>query len=337
MKEHYCENCHHLTPDTAVYCSNCGQKNITGRLRFRDLMKEFLSNIFNWDSKIFITPIMLLRPGFLTKEFFKGRRKRYTHPGRLLLSSLIIYFAIFMFYVQEGFDSMDADNNFLKKEHAYFYVENNKDTLQSYLQKKFPKQKIEGITDTIENFIVGGRESKVNITLFNKYNFSSKDMLTLTDEEMFEKYKLENYAEQLVYRKVHKLAETPGGYIRYVVSRSSWIILLSIPFLALGMALIYIRQKKYYVEHVVFLMHINSFIFVLGIFMYIIGYLTGSNSLFSLLPYVIGTLYIYPAMKVFYGQGYFKTFVKYCLLMIASFWVFLVLMLMMFAVGILLF
>lgn len=337
MKEHYCENCHHLTPDSAVYCSNCGQKNITGRLKFRDLMKEFLSNIFNWDSKIFITPIMLFRPGFLTKEFFKGRRKRYTHPGRLLLMSLIIYFAIFMFKVQKGFDSMNEDNNFIKKEYTYAYLKNNSDTLQNYLQKKFPESKIEGITDTLKTFVVGRGFNNINFTLYDTYEISSKDIMTMTNEEIFEKYKMDGYIEQLVYKKIHKIMETPGGYMQYVASRSSWVVLFSIPFVALVMALIYIRQKRYYVEHVVFLMHVNSFIFILGILNYLISYLFGSNSIFSALPYVFGVLYIYPAMKVFYEQGYFKTFIKYCLLNMATFWVFFILMLLMFVVGILLF
>jgi uncharacterized protein DUF3667 len=57
---------------------------------FHDVAHEFL----HVDSKIFRTvKLLLLRPGFLTREYFEGRRVRYVSPLRLYLVFSVIYFA----------------------------------------------------------------------------------------------------------------------------------------------------------------------------------------------------------------------------------------------------
>jgi uncharacterized protein DUF3667 len=55
-----------------------------------DLVHEFL----HVDSKIFRSvKLLLLKPGFLTREYFEGRRVRYVSPLRLYLVFSVIYFA----------------------------------------------------------------------------------------------------------------------------------------------------------------------------------------------------------------------------------------------------
>jgi eukaryotic-like serine/threonine-protein kinase len=57
---------------------------------FHDVTHEFL----HVDSKIFRTvKLLLLKPGFLTREYFEGRRVRYVSPIRLYLVFSVLYFA----------------------------------------------------------------------------------------------------------------------------------------------------------------------------------------------------------------------------------------------------
>lgn len=335
MKDHYCPNCHYPIKYPSNYCSNCGQKNYEGRVRLIDFLKDFITNFFAWDSKIWITPIMLFRPGFLSLQFFEGKRKRYTSPGKLLLFTLVVYFALFFLYFQEGFNSLDAEAKSKGRTYVHALLQENKDTLQVFLEEKYPNQNIEGISDTLATFLdadaIGGSMDLFGVRL------AANDLSILSKEEIYEKYKIENYYHKLMISGVKKVMESPGGYIEYVVGRSSWVILASVPFLAFLMMFLYIRHKRFYIEHVVFLLHANAFIFLTGILCFVIGYIFDINDLLIFVPYVLGTIYVFPAMKVFYGQGYFKTIIKYFVTVMATFYVFLVLTFLMFGLGLVLF
>ncbi|MGK0388141.1 MAG: hypothetical protein ACI94Y_000869 [Maribacter sp.] len=336
MKNKYCHNCHYPHKTDQRYCSNCGQKNIKGKVRLSEFLRGFFSSIFNWDAKIWITPIMLFRPGFLSSEFFKGRRARYTHPGKLLLFLLVIYSAFFMYYASSGFDRLDEGNDYAKYEHTIQYLEQKKDTLHIYLDEVYPNAKLNGIVDSIERFIAPG-DGTIQIGLSDRISISYRDLATLSDDEFLEKYKVEVYWKKILMKRARKIAVQPGGYLKYLMSRISWVVLASIPFLAIVLMLLYIRQKKYYVEHVVFLVHVNSFMFLLGVLFFIIGYFFDVIPIISLLPFVLGVIYIYFAMKLFYGQSYLKTFIKYTLLFWSSISIFMSLGFAVFGIGLLLY
>lgn len=336
MKNKYCHNCHHPYRSEHNYCSNCGQKNIKGKIRLLDFLKDVFSSIFNWDSKIWITPIMLFKPGFLTVEFFKGRRSRYTHPGKMLFFLLVVYSAFFMYYVGSEFDRIDEDNNRTQYEYAIQLLEKRKDSIHTHLEKVYPKTSLTGIVDTIQKQLAPEFDV-LEVGLFNSISFSSHDLATLSDEELIEKYNVEGYWEKIFLKRARKIQLKPGGYLRYVMSRISWIVLASIPFMGIVLMLLYIRKEKYYVEHIVFLSHVNAFIFLLGVLSYIIGYVFNIVSFIYALPFLLGIIYIYFAMKTFYGQSHLKTFMKYTLLVWASFFIFTILAVIIFGVGLFLF
>ncbi|MDP6908619.1 MAG: DUF3667 domain-containing protein [Flavobacteriales bacterium] len=77
----------------AKFCSNCGQENRNLHIGFIDLSKDFLGNNFNFDTKLLTTlRYLILKPGFLSEEFAKGRRAAYVPPIRLYLFISFIYF-----------------------------------------------------------------------------------------------------------------------------------------------------------------------------------------------------------------------------------------------------
>ena len=74
------------------------------------------------------------------------------------------------------------------------------------------------------------------------------------------------------------------------------------------MLLLYRRQKRFFVEHVVWLLHVNCLFFLLFPMVFIgqnLGFSGGSAYL------LIGTVFPYFALKRYYKQGWIKTFVKY--------------------------
>jgi hypothetical protein len=66
-------------------------------------LHQFMSDYFTFDSKFFKSVIPLLfKPGFLTTEFFAGRRVRYITPLRLYIFISIVFFLLLSFSGQSG-------------------------------------------------------------------------------------------------------------------------------------------------------------------------------------------------------------------------------------------
>jgi len=86
-----CQNCGYK--DSGNFCSNCGQSFTELNRPLKDILAE-VGDIVNLDSRIFRSiPPFLFKPGFLTREYLAGKRKKYMSPFRLyLLLSLLFFF-----------------------------------------------------------------------------------------------------------------------------------------------------------------------------------------------------------------------------------------------------
>lgn len=74
------------------YCSECGQPSVDLRRPLRELADNFFEDVLNLDTRLLraIGPL-LLRPGFLTREYLAGRRARYSPPLRLFLIATVLF------------------------------------------------------------------------------------------------------------------------------------------------------------------------------------------------------------------------------------------------------
>ena len=87
-----CYNCGH--PLSGPFCAACGQKAKTLNPNLHELLHDFSHEMLHVDGRIFQTvKRLLLSPGFLTVELFKGRRTRWIPPLRLYLVFSLIFFA----------------------------------------------------------------------------------------------------------------------------------------------------------------------------------------------------------------------------------------------------
>jgi hypothetical protein len=78
------------------YCHACGQAEKGVIRHFASVMSDIADTIFNVDARIFRSILPLyFRPGFLTNEYFAGRRTRYVTPFRLFFFlSIVTFFAV---------------------------------------------------------------------------------------------------------------------------------------------------------------------------------------------------------------------------------------------------
>jgi hypothetical protein len=89
-----CANC--TTPLEGEYCHHCGQAVHSVLRPVHGLAEEFVETVLHIDGRIFRTlPALFLKPGFLTLEYFSGRRVRYIAPFRLMfVLCLLSFFAL---------------------------------------------------------------------------------------------------------------------------------------------------------------------------------------------------------------------------------------------------
>ncbi len=90
----HCANC-----DAAMqgeFCHECGQSIHSVLKPIHGMLEDTMDIVFHVDGRVVHTlPPLLVKPGFLTLEYFSGRRVRYIAPFRLMfVLSLLAFFVI---------------------------------------------------------------------------------------------------------------------------------------------------------------------------------------------------------------------------------------------------
>jgi hypothetical protein len=90
---HACRNCG--AHATGHFCPNCGQETRIGLPTFAAFMREAAGRYVALDGRLWRTLAALVaKPGFLTREYLNGRRRRYIRPARLFLVLYLLLFAV---------------------------------------------------------------------------------------------------------------------------------------------------------------------------------------------------------------------------------------------------
>ncbi|MFZ4690687.1 MAG: DUF3667 domain-containing protein [Polymorphobacter sp.] len=90
-----CANCN--TSLTGSFCANCGQKAHLHR-SLLDVGHEFVHGLTHFDGKAWKTlPMLVFRPGTLTREYIMGKRAKYVAPVPLFLLVVFLMFFVFSF------------------------------------------------------------------------------------------------------------------------------------------------------------------------------------------------------------------------------------------------
>lgn len=96
-----CVNC--SAPLAGAYCSNCGQRAHVHRSLF-GMLEEMLHGILHLDGKVWRTlPMLVFRPGTLSRRYAHGARARYISPMAMFL------FATFLMFVASSFVTLTPD------------------------------------------------------------------------------------------------------------------------------------------------------------------------------------------------------------------------------------
>ena len=309
-----CSNCGHPLEPSMLFCPACSQKVDSTRYTLRVVFAEFFETIFNLDSRFFKTLRFLFIPGYLTTEFFNGKHVSYFRPFRLFFTTLLVLYAVlgilYFGNLQKSIDKNLGTGDYLAGRRAVALIDTAK--VRIGYDSLATDEKI--LVDTLRA-AVSPANSTFSITM--QTDADKDSLITLNLEDIFEleidsiyaKYGIEGFRARLMTLQIIRARKDPGRAVLSMVTNTSWMILALMPALALVMKLLYLRRKRFYLEHLVFLFHYHATAFVVLILYSAMYAWLPSWSMWVVSLGCLGFLLF--ALKRYYRQSWLKTVVKY--------------------------
>jgi Protein of unknown function (DUF3667) len=348
QKERQEKNCLNCNAEVlGRFCQVCGQENIETKESFWSLATHFVYDITHFDGKFFSTlKYLLFRPGFLSQEYLRGRRIAYLHPIRMYVFTSAIFFLILFSFYQEASEKIVKIN---ANEKPVAELINELEGKKKFEMKNLPHLPDSSLVDSshleirkriaeIDNHILilkkdSTQKGKI-ASLYdnnNSFEFGEDDYKGAYNVKAYDSIqnslppsKRKNFIVTRLQRQNLILKEKYGDETSKVVLEKfrhmfPQMLFVSLPMFALFLTLLYVRRKDlFYVNHVVFTIHLYcaTFILILGSLWF--GSILGwahlkteiSNGIFSFLT----MFYWYKAFRNFYAQSRKKTVLKYVLL-----------------------
>lgn len=327
-KEKDCLNCGNFV--RGRYCHVCGQENIIPKQNFWGLIRHFIYDIFHFDGKFFDTlRYLIFRPGFVPKEYIKGKRNSYLDPIRMYLFTSAVFFLVFFSIedVSKIFDSTDKKSmtrleRYSKAAAIKFQLQQNpSDSLLNYklallldTTKRIKLKKTDSVySDSFSILLEGERWLMQPVTDSSDFNTN------LSERSWFER-KLKASLEEKKRSYGDDTSKWLADLLIEFLHKLPYLLFISLPLFALLLKLLYIRNKNiFYSDHAVFTLYHYIFSFILMLLTIVINVLSAKLG-WVFLKWMTNILllwwviYLFQGMKNFYGQGWFKTFGKFLLL-----------------------
>lgn len=269
-----CPNCGDTSP--GKYCPECGQARRTRLVSLREMAVDFLDDQMSLNSRLPHTLFsLLLRPGYLTEEYLRGRIASYIRPLRLYLGASVVFFLLLSF----------AEGRWLQ---------------------------VGATTDARGAALAAGTDSLVSALRADLGSAGAG--LPEADGSWVDRIDVRTPVpalDQLVEQKrAHFRRMTPGEAVRELAKefqeRIPTMMFLLLPVFALLLKVLYARRSRLYVEHFVFALHLHAFAFAA----FTVMLLARNGAVSSVLTLWV-MLYTFLSMRRVYGQSALKTGVKY--------------------------
>ena len=219
----------------------------------------------------------------------------------------------------------------IKKSDIDQIKENLRVEIESSQIKKDIKEAIKIKEDSVnisEVNILGKNENQKPIMI------PKSEIYELTPDSIIKKYQIEGFREKMQAKQFLKVQREGNNFFHYFMSKLFLMTFALIPVLAGIFMLLYRRQKRYYVEHVVFLMHYNTALFLgLTISLLIFPYWKTIILLF----FIWMAIHFFLSLKFYYDQGWGKTLLKYFIIGSAYFFLSLLFLIITVIIGFILF
>ncbi|ACV27746.1 DUF3667 domain-containing protein [Kangiella koreensis] len=318
------------------YCNQCGQKNFRPQRTIKELLVEFVEDWLNYDSKVFKTARMLIKPAALSRDYFTNshHKNHYVTPIKLYL----ILSIIFLIMTKAGGFTLT---------NVQFGGEELTPEQQVELQQELADARVQlSDNDNINPQVLKAIEEAQNNSADNKPLDPFEQTLNCKAEAKDIFHLWPQWLDQALEQRIDKLCDTYHdisylpeekqkaarsalglSIVQNMIEVIPQTMLFALPIFALLLSLFYLFKKRLYVEHLVLLIHSHSFMFAI-----ILLYL-GWSQLVGWLPQLqvlhLGwfvffglILYLFYAQKNFYQTGYWATSWRFLLFGILYFMIF---------------
>ena len=169
-------------------------------------------------------------------------------------------------------------------------------------------------------------------TIYDDTRVSRFDIKNMPLNDLKKKYKVVDN-QKYSFKEMLELInyKSKGGFWNkkdfkdFLLKNINWFIILLMPFTALLFKLLYIRRKRYFIEHLVFNLHNHSALIILFTLFIILSWLN-NNTIDEISSFVLGFapgIYYIASMKRYYQQSWVKTIIKFMIFSMLYFLIFL--------------
>jgi hypothetical protein len=317
----HCENCGAQLQ--GHWCGQCGQAAVDYRRSFRHVVADVLESFLNWDSKFFTTiALLVLKPWRLTNEFLAGKRVPYVNPLRLYLLASILFF----FAVNYGAKDLRLQPGKLSpKDRAELEADLKKGDLPPAAREQLEALLLESPSPS---------SSPQSTSPSPTTNVPSPSPAPETDKQRQEYGKIgerpfvvfdqaksttsfERWIEARAKEKMGEHGTKMGLFIATLFSNLPYMMLCCIPLFAFVLKILYIRRRIFYIDHLIYALHIHTFFYV-GTMLIVLSTI-GLNRTAPgpIAGWIIALLWIAFVVQIFlsirrvYRQGWFISIFKF--------------------------
>ncbi|WP_143729528.1 DUF3667 domain-containing protein [Microbulbifer sp. GL-2] len=342
-KKILCANCQ--TELLGPHCYSCGQP-VRGMVRhFSSVLGDLFDTLLALDSRIWKTlPSLLFRPGFLTAEYFDGRRVRYVSPVRLFIFLCVTTFFVVRlssdWSINFGLDTNSEQaissaeqkvNNALIKVDEVKQASADNPVLKAELNKVqlYLDNGVEELQDGIA--VVDNEIDEPTPVTKASINSGLKQAITEVDREFLQMdglpEGLSNWLNTEVARaqeNIERVSDDPNRFKKAFLSALPSTLLLMVPLFAIMCWIIYLFKRRLYMEHLIVALHSHAFIcFVLLLTTLLVNIQDWLDNYswitilcnWTLLVLIVWIpIYLLLMQKKIYQQGWIMTLIKYCTL-----------------------
>ena len=316
------------------YCHVCGQENLEPVETAWHLVTHFFNDITHFDGSFFSTlKYLIIKPGFLSREYKAGRRSAYLNPVRMYIFTSAIFFLIFfsVSHISEDSGNRIFNGRTLDQVKKMDTADFNAFTKELNNGKAMSQKQFQEYADSMAK----GTIQFSGIQYKSKAAYDSLAKKGTVKDNWFEK--------QIAYKQIEiqeKYKDNPHQisqvFLNNLLHSFPQMLFISLPLFAFILKLLYFRRKDfYYAAHAIYSIHLYVFVFIMLVLVIAMRELKDYIH-WSIFDYLTGAIVIYifyyqfRSMRKFYLQRRAKTILKYLLLNITMFFIITLLLIVFF-------
>lgn len=303
-----CANCGEVVPDR--FCTTCGQLASDFHRPFWELIVGSLGDMFALDGRLFRSlPMLMFRPGRMTRNYLDGQRARYVPPFRMfLLASVIFFLTVFTLGDEFGwFNGWTIDPNPSGGFSLHAPEADTRATLDD-LNAQLDQANIDAETrEIIAESVVHGVEALPFAELVQ-----TDGQIDRVKLRAFVESRIEANADpadiEAAYLAADRAATVYENQDRFGVRLREWaprFSVLFLPVFSLLLTLLYAWHRRIYVfDHLIAGLHFQTFLYVLGTMLLLAAAAVPQGVDWLVVGGFLAVIaYLYRMLRVTYGSG----------------------------------